>query len=361
MSPYGDDRLPGHDHRRRQLMAVLGAEQAQAENARMSRHVLVPLVAGAAVIVASGVGVLAAEPWADGADGTGPAGYRVPGETGIPRESARVGDPVPADVAGDALAACMRNAAAQGKNTPAPGPVGGEQSPIRTAPPSGLPTQPKPAPGTTTPPLSAPPANSSPEGKPSGSSTAPLMPPPPDSPTVTDGSLPPPHVGRPPEKASAYRPILTTWIDDGAGGLTPFVIGKAHGPGTVACAGEAERSYPVHLYLDERGAADTYPGIGENEFPSVKPGAVDPTDPSSVTSVTFWGYADPEIARVEVTSAGGPTVEAEVRNGVWAVNGPFAYAVAEGRRTEIRAYDAQGTVLVQGGRGGPVNAVPTAP
>ncbi|WTW93990.1 hypothetical protein OG216_11600 [Streptomycetaceae bacterium NBC_01309] len=355
MSPYSDDRLPGHDYRRRQLMAALDADQAQTDSVGMSRRVAVPLAATAAVIVASGVGVLAAQPWADGADSTGVSSL-VPGETGVPRESARVGDPVPGDLAGAALTGCLKNGAETarewngGGNAPPPSPLTPYQTPMGTAPPTGLPTETKPGPGLSSPPASGPPANSSPDPKPSGPSGTPAMPPPPDSRSGGKPGHQPPHLGKLPEKTSAYRPVLTAWVDNGAGGLTPFVIGKARGPGVVACVGEAKKSEPLNMYLDEREPEATEPRIGDNEFPALKPGTTNSTDPSSVSSVILWGYADPEVARVEVSTEGGPPVPADVRNGAWAVNGPFAYSVADDRRTEIRAYDASGTLLVQGGR-----------
>ncbi|WP_436774835.1 hypothetical protein [Yinghuangia sp. YIM S09857] len=351
MSPYSDDRLPAHDFRRRQLMAALDADETRAEGARTSRRVLVPLAATAAVIVASGIGVLAAEPWADGADGTGPTSYRVPGENGVPRESARVGDPVPGDVAAPALATCLKKGAATtqswaGGDNPPPSGMGVFPTPIGSGPPTGLPTQTKPGPGLSSPPMPGPPVDSGPEAKPSGGSATALLPPPPDGP---EGQKPQP-LGRLPEKASAYHPVLTSWIDGGDGRIVPFVIGKALGPGIVACVGEPSDSQPLSHYLDQRDPSDLGPRIGDNEFPSLKPGT-NPQDPASVGSVTLWGFADPEVARVEVSTSGGPPVRAEVRNGAWAVNGPFPYSVVDDRRVEIRSYDANGTILSQGGRG----------
>ncbi|GAA4978258.1 hypothetical protein GCM10023205_52730 [Yinghuangia aomiensis] len=114
MSPYSEDRLPAHDRRRRELLAVLQAEAATPER----RSPVIPVAAVAAVLTIAGAGVLVAKPWADGAS---------PAQSGPGVPTAQVGNPVPDDIAAKALASCLKEVRwdppIDGPPTPMPKPV----------------------------------------------------------------------------------------------------------------------------------------------------------------------------------------------------------------------------------------------
>lgn len=57
MSPYSQDRLPGHERRRRELLAILDTGETSRARA------LMPGIAAGAVLAVCAAGILAAQPW----------------------------------------------------------------------------------------------------------------------------------------------------------------------------------------------------------------------------------------------------------------------------------------------------------
>ncbi|MEU0938301.1 hypothetical protein [Embleya sp. NPDC005971] len=350
MSPYGEDRLPGHERRRRELLAMLDTDRPSRTRA------LLPGVAAGAVLVVCAGAILAAQPWRDPQHPTpaGPVVGQDPAQ-GVAREMAKPGDPVPWDVATRTLTACL----AQGRRAavPPPQPTG------FTAPPPTMPPPGSGAPGTAappsmgyTPPPGTPPASAvytgdmptrMPEkGLPTGSTATP-----PGWPT--QGSIAPPgSSARPPgasakpdpklwqvrEPDTAFKPYFTAWELVGDGELRPFVLGKAGEPGLVVCHGE--------LSLPEFPTPKAADGLLAGAFEVRRtlawtPPTVEPPRIALLSSTTWWGRTTGAVARVVVELPDGTTVGAVVRNGVWLASVPNS----DTEPTRIRAYDAAGTLL----------------
>ncbi|GCE01339.1 hypothetical protein [Embleya hyalina] len=373
MSPYDEDRLPGHDRRRRELLAMLDPEQP-------GRHrALVPGIAAGAVLAICAVGVLAAQPWRgpENLSAAGPVTGQDPSQ-GVPRESAEAGDPVPWDVAARTLARCLDNG--RRAAVPPPPPTGfgtsmptwrppeatmspgGEQSlppgvsfmeasgPPMTPPAWLGDAMPPTATGRPTGPNPSPPSSGGPaigSGSLYGPATFP--------PGVTvDGGPPPPltasptaHGARTPSPAgpdaslwkvrepdSAFKPYFTAWEDLGGGMLRPLVVGKATMPGLVVCHGEAPPDFPAPTAAD-----GTLAGPFEVRRSTLLGPVTDPPPAAAVS--TWWGRTTASVARIVVELPGGRTIDAVVRDGVWFAGVP-GNLVAPPR---IRAYDAAGALL----------------
>ncbi|MFI6981378.1 hypothetical protein ACIBSV_22660 [Embleya sp. NPDC050154] len=362
MSPYSQDRLPGHERRRRELLAILDTGETSRGRA------LMPGVAAGAVLAVCAAGILAAQPW-QGPQDLSPAGP-VAGQDpirGVPQDAAKPGDPVPWDVATRALNSCLelgRRAA-----VPPPPPTGFDP---------GGPTMPPPgarAPG------SAPPSigHTLPPGTPlgadagdlpahtPGNAAGPYGPPPQSPPTAvswtpTGWNVPPTSTPRPTDTATApdrqvwkvrepdaaFRPYFTAWEHDAASGLRPFVLGKADKPDLVVCHGEkSPPELPAPTAADgilagafevRRTQVMLLPGA--QPLP-LDPAAAEPLPMVAPTPTTWWGRTTGAVARVVVELPDGKTVGAVVRNGVWLATVP-GNDTAPAR---IRAYDAAGALL----------------
>ncbi|MFE5333180.1 hypothetical protein ACFRCG_43030 [Embleya sp. NPDC056575] len=371
MSPYDEDRLPGHDRRRRELLAMLDTEPS-------GRHrALVPGIAAGAVLAMCAVGVLAAQPWRgpENLSAAGPVAGQDPSQ-GVPRESAKAGDPVPWDVASRTLATCLDNG--RRAAVPPPPPTGFATSkptwrpPEATMSPGGgwSPPPGVPLSEATVPPWSSDPVPPAGTGLPTG----PNMSPPssgglaigsgslyrPDEPAtfppgvVVDGGPPPPltasptaHGARTPSPAgpdaslwkvrepdSAFKPYFTAWEEMRSGVLRPMVVGKATKPGLVVCHGEAPPDFPAPTAAD-----GTLAGPFEVRRSTLL-GPVNDPPPASAVS-TWWGRTTASVARIVVELPDGRTIGAVVRNGVWFAGIPGNLDALP----HIRAYDAAGALL----------------
>ncbi|MCF2527919.1 hypothetical protein [Yinghuangia soli] len=407
MSPNHDDRLPGHDRRRRELMDLLEADEYTPE----PRRIAVPLMATAAVLVAAGVGVGVAQPWADGAQRSATAG-----EAGVPRESAKPGDPVPADVAKAVLRTCMENGRKGGSPPPMPTLSPTAKPPMPSMIPSavprpsdatptwpgsgasqlppdapfysppaasesgmaglpGSPGSPGSVPGKTEPPIASDlpaqmPASATIISMPSGLTWSPTAgqawtpapgvswSPPPGVPTAWASAM---GSGKPgssapmlrglPEKESAYKPVFTAWEPDADGKLVPFVVGKANGPVVVPCRGEP--SFPDGplgwLTDDLNGAFSTFARTAASNGIAAVPAEL------PRTSFTLWGRAADNVARIEVTGPDGVLALAATRGGYWFAHGEFGVGMRIGPdgkilsfggvEATVRAYDGAGQLL----------------
>ncbi|MET7297751.1 hypothetical protein [Embleya sp. NPDC005575] len=368
MSPYSKDRLPGHEQRRRELLAILDTQGPSRSRA------LAPGIAAGAVLAVCAAGILVAQPWRGPQDlaPAGPVAGQDPTQ-GVPREAAKPGDPVPWDVATRTLASCLergRRAA-----VPPPPPTGFDTgrptispptagAPETSGPPSaghGLPPGTLPYSVDVRMPESTPEDPSGGHGLPPGSTPTPLH-----WPTFgvtvgtaggAGGSIEPPVATRRPsgtatapdgrvwkvgEPDTAFKPYFTAWEEDGSGVLRPFVLGKAGKPDLVVCHGE--------LTPPELPAPTAAGGILAGEFEvrqgrTWTPPTAEPLRIGLMSSMTWWGRTTGAVARVVVELPDGSTVGAVVRNGVWLAGVPGNDVVP----ARIRAYDAAGTLLYERG------------
>ncbi|MFI6586413.1 hypothetical protein [Embleya sp. NPDC050493] len=374
MSPYSEDRLPGHERRRRELLAMLDTPEPSRSRA------LMPGIAAGAVLAVCTVAILAAQPWRDprNLSPAGPVAGQDPTQ-GVPADAAKPGDPVPWDVANRTLAACLgqgRMAAASTPPTLASAPRASGPSPSEIAsgwpasspPGSGSPgTLPPPSMGDTLPSGTPPETGDMPMRTPMGGADATGLPRqstgstplwwPTAGPTVggpggTGGpTVPPTWTPRPSgtsaapdrpvwkvrEPDAAFKPYFTAWEQDWTGALQPFVLGKAGKPDLVVCHGE--QSPPE---LPAPTAADgTLAGVFEVRRSPASPRLSEPLAARLTSSTTWWGRTTGAVARVVVELPDGSTRGAVVRNGVWLANVPGEDIVP----VRIRAYDAAGTLL----------------
>ncbi|MGW1992633.1 hypothetical protein [Embleya sp. NPDC001921] len=360
MSPYNQDRLPGHERRRRELLAILDTGETSRARA------LTPGIAAGAVLAVCAAGILVAQPW-QGPRDLAPAGP-VAGQDptrGVPQDAAKPGDPVPWDVATRTLTACLE----LGRRTavPPPPPTGFDAGgPTMSPPGSSAPGSAPPSDGHTLPPgtpLNAADMPMRTPGDGTGPNGLPAQPPPTAvSWTPTGWIVPPTSTPRPTgittapdrrvwkvrEPDAAFRPYFTAWEHDASGGLRPFVLGKADKPDLVVCHGEkSPPELPAPTAADgvlagafevRRTLAMMLPGA--QPLP-LDPAAAEPLPMVAPTPTTWWGRTTGAVARVVVELPDGRTVGAVVRNGVWFAAVP-GNDVAPAR---IRAYDAAGALL----------------
>ncbi|MGC0422133.1 hypothetical protein [Embleya sp. AB8] len=386
MSPYHEDRLPGHERRRRELLAMLGEEGPGRGRA------LLPGIAAGAVLAVCAAGVLIAQPWQapERLAAAGPVSGQEPGQ-GVPRDAAKAGDPVPWDVAEATLATCL----ASGRRGP-DAPPGATRADPRWSRPSGLPSAPSTGgptslpgggdaslpPGTsgTGTPASLPPGTGG-SSLPPGTGGTSLPPGAPGTPTAAwwtgtpstgaasrppsssgpsasgdrqvrpmlasggpGGATPTDRGGVSPgpmlEPDAAYRPYFTAWQDDGRGGLRPLVLAKAARPGLLVCYGAGPApEFPIPTAADGAlaGAFEVRHG------PESHPVSEYPAQATLFSSNTWWGRTTGTVARVVLDLSDGTTAGAVVRNGIWFAGVPTNAAAPT--PTRIRAYDAAGTVV----------------
>jgi hypothetical protein len=328
MSPYDEDRLPGHDRRRRELVALLDAD----EPARRRR--LVPAIAAGAVLSLVTIGVLAAQRWGDPEHlpSAGPVRGQDP-SVGVAEDSAKVGDRVPWDIATRTLATCLDNGSRYAVTPPSPAGFGGPTPPPQgtsgTTPGSSSPSTWGPPPSGTGAPESKPSGTGAPESKPadfpSGAATTPGTTRPtngeasflpsagastPSSAERTGGS-PDPQLWQLTEPTSAFKPYFTAWEPNGIGGLRPFVLGKAHGPGLAVCHGiPPVPDFPFPTRAD---------GVLTGPL-DLRSAPVRGPDNGPITSTTWWGRTTESVARIELTLRDGTVVPVVIRDGIWFAN-----------------------------------------
>ncbi|MFF7247449.1 hypothetical protein ACFZBU_26475 [Embleya sp. NPDC008237] len=374
MSPYSEDRLPGHERRKRELLAMLDTREPSRSRA------LMPGIAAGAVLAVCTVAILAAQPWRDprNLSPAGPVAGQDPTQ-GVPEDAAKPGDPVPWDVANRTLAACLKQgpAAVYPSSTFESAPRASGLSPSEAA--SGWPASSPPGSGSsgTLPPASMgatlpsgtpPEIGDMPPRTPGGGADATGLPrrstrstsmwwptggstvagtPGSDGRPVAPTSTPRPSgastapdgsAWKVREPDAAFKPYFTAWEKDGTGVLRPFVLGKAGKPDLLVCHGE--QSSPE---LPAPTAADgTLAGAFEVRRSQVlMPPTPEPLRMAMMSSTTWWGRTTGAVARVVVELPDGSTRGAVVRNGVWLANVPGEDIVP----VRIRAYDAAGTLL----------------
>ncbi|MGA4539254.1 hypothetical protein ACPA54_04600 [Uniformispora flossi] len=349
--------LPNRDRHRFQLLAAID----HLETSRTRRHrYAAPAIATAAVIVAGSVGFVALD--RDAGTPRPTSGAAGQGSTaGVDKEHARPGDPVPMAVAKQVLKTCFGFAdeVVKGPPQPTPSGTGIANVPTRTSPTGtgGTASVPNGAGAGSSTALPASPGSLPPD--PSGLPEVPRFPQfrasPPSSTGIDGGNRTGPSTMRNllvgahgpwdlPEAESSYRPFFTAWESDGAGGLNPYVLAKADGPGLLLCRGpEARPNVPAMVartpWLYEPIEAErlqvSAPMDADMEFP--------------LLADTNWGRAIPDVVRVTVTYSGGTVVDAVVRDGVWFASTPAA-AFADPKRARdeipiVTAYDAAGKEL----------------
>ncbi|MYV99744.1 hypothetical protein [Streptomyces sp. SID3343] len=365
MSSYDEDRLPGHDRRRRELVALLDADEPD------RRRRLVPAVAAGAVLSLVAVGVVAAQRW--GGPETLPSAGPTRGQdrsAGVPKDTAEVGDPVPWDIATRMLATCLDNGSRYAVSPPQPT---GFDGPRPTGSPSAKPTATQRSSGPSTGAATdlptgatstqsssstwgAPPSGpGAPDAKPTGTSsdlpTAPATTPPgsggqsylPYLPSEKPSTRlpgehatgsPDPRVWQLREPASAFEPYFTAWEPDGAGGLRPFVLGKADGPGLVVCHGVP----PVpDLPAPTRADGVLTGSLDSRQVP------VRASNNGPITSTTWWGRTTDKAVRIELTLRDGTVVPVVIRDGIWFGNTSNTTMPPES--PQLTAFDRTNAVL----------------
>ncbi|MDI2125975.1 hypothetical protein [Yinghuangia seranimata] len=405
MSPYDEDRLPGHDRRRGELMALIDTDDADLDRAGGRRRAVVPLVATAAVLATAAVGVVVARPWASDGHNVSTAA-----DQGVPRDRAKPGDPVPAADAKAALKSClgaMKNGSGSGgvsggeafgsasaipvpAKSGVPGPVpmkSGVPGPFGpgASPSPGVPkgaSEPKPTATATVPGFST--GGEYPPGFPSSVTDRPTTLPAYDpkdpaalpggpspsgpgvavasasvgplSPGMSPGpfTVPPVPYGDPPvikpvDPNTDYQPYFTAWRTNAKGGLEPFVLGRAAGQtGLLECTSFGGGQFVASAILV--GADGRISGPIEVNMTAVPMELVDERPEVVNNRSALWGRVSADVARVDVTTPDGKVTRAVVRDGVWFADGDFPHPSkldpAAGT-TAIRAYDAGGTLLAE--------------
>ncbi|WP_406279444.1 hypothetical protein [Embleya sp. NBC_00896] len=368
MSPYEDDRLPGHERRRRELLTLLDV----AEQPRRRTRVVVPFVAAGAVLAASGIGVVIADPWGGGRQSTVERGATRGQDPsmGVPKESARWGDPVPWDIATATLKSCLRKGregapprAASMPPTQPPNPRKGMPSmPTEVLPPKSSPVTPPESPsgplplptgtmylpksssGPLTPPPGTPPSGMAVADRPLTTEEAAVEPPPlmDDEPPVAGLHQRRRQAWEVTEADSAFKPYFTAWEPDGRGSLRPYVMGRAKQPTLVVCHGDngapdaPAPSQPDQWILE---TIETTYGVVYGPPPA-------DNHVGALVAQTLWGRAIAEVAKVEAELPDGSRHVAALRDGVWFISIPTPGSKES--RVRIRAYDASGAELPTG-------------
>lgn len=346
-------RMPEHERRRRELLAVLDAPEPPRRRATA-------LVAAGVVLVLGAVTVAAVQPWAN--EELAPAGPQrgQDRDEGVPEESARVGDPVPWEVATRVLAACLVN----GRRAAIPPPMptmrpDGPGAGLPTGPPSGI--------GSDTPTATTGGGPISPDDGRLSSTNGPLSSGGAGGTTVAGSGEGDPYAGGGPwdrvatpspadpgtmpplspdasvwgvtEPDADFVPYFTAWEPSPAGGLRPYVLGKARGPGLVPChvLGTGEASSPMPDLPAPIGAEGTLIGSVDIRQAAVYAD----TDHTPVPTNTWWGRTASDAVRVTLTAPDGTVIGAVVRDGVWFAD---TSSVA-GDGFVARAYDAGGVPL----------------